>query len=149
VSLEAQYRASDNRLSRSEIAELDRRYDALAEDVRRERSDRDRDRDGDGDRDREWANAQQMRADIDRRITTAQARRRITSGEAARLRADTAAVVQLEARYRASAPGLTRPEIDDLNRRVDVVERRLGDNINFSFSYRYDRGDYDRPGYGR
>ena len=137
VQLEAQYRASDNRLSRSEIAELDRRYDALAQDVRRERSDRDRDRDGDGDRDREWDNAQQMRADLERRITTAQTRGRIGNVEAGRLRTDVGVVVRLEVQYRASAPGLTRAEVDDLNRRIDMVERRIGDNIDFSLSSGY------------
>ena len=144
VQLEAQYRASENRLSRSEIAELDRRYDALAQDVRRERSDDDRDRDGDGDRDREWTTAQQMRADLERRIANAQARRRIGNVEAGRLRTDVAAVIRLETQYRASAPGLTRAELDDLNRRVDIVERRSGDNTDFSLSNGYGRRDYDR-----
>jgi hypothetical protein len=144
VQLEAQYRASDNRLSRSEIAELDRRYDALAQDVRRERSDDERDRDRDGARDREWDNAQQMRADLERRIATAQTRGRIGSVEAGRLRTDVGVVVRLEAQYRASAPGLTRAEVDDLNRRIDMVERRIGDNIDFSLSSGYRGPRYDR-----
>jgi hypothetical protein len=142
VRLEGQYRTSGGVLTRSEIAELDRRYDELTDDVRMARSDRDRERGG--DRDREWADSREMNADLDRRIAAAEARGRINRTEARRLHDDADALVQLEAQYRASSPGLTPSELAELDRRVDLIERRIGDNVDYGFGYGYGGSNYRR-----
>lgn len=123
--LEDQYRGNDGRLNRSERAELDRRYDRLADNLHDSRT----------DRDRSWDNIQALRAQLDRRIDRAWRDNRLTRTEADRLHAEAAALVRLEAQYRASAPGVTRSERAELDRRADLIETRIGDNINLGYGY--------------
>lgn len=113
----------------SERADLDRRYDRLADNLHDSRT----------DRDRAWDNIQALRAQLDRRIDRAMRDNRLSSWEARRLHNDTAALVRLEAQYRASAPGVTRAEMAELNRRMDSIEQRIGDNVNIGYGYGYAR----------
>ena len=59
--------------------------------------------------------------------------------EAAQLRSQFRAIANLEARYRASRPGLTMAERVDLDRRFDALER----------SIRIQKNDRDNRGNGR
>jgi chromosome segregation ATPase len=121
--LEDQYRTGG--LTPTERADLDRRFDQMAANLHDSRS----------DRDRTWDNIQALRAQLDRRIDRATRDNRLSSREARRLHNDTAALVRLEAQYRASRPGVTRAEMAELNRRMDSIESRIGDNINIGYGY--------------
>lgn len=122
--LEARYRSDG--LSRSERADLDRRFDALSARIRYERHDRQ-------DRDRGWQSINQRQRMLDARIDAGVRNGAISRREAYRLRAEFQQIAVLEARYRRS-DGLSRWERTDLDRRFDrlsyqvQVERRDRDD---------------------
>jgi len=118
--LEAQYRR--NGLSRAEMADLDRRFDALSQRIRYERNDR-QDR---GD----WQSINQRQRQIDMRIDAGVRDGSLSRREAGRLRAEFQQIASLEARYRRN--GLSWEERRDLDRRFD----RLSGQI------RVERGDW-------
>jgi hypothetical protein len=129
--MEVDYRTSAPGLTLAETQDLDRRFDALSQRIRVERADTER-RGGDyngGDRrnDRAWNNIQERRAQLDMRIDRALADRRLSWREARDLKRQTAALVRLEAQYRASRPGLTGMERADLDRRADTISTRIRD----------------------
>lgn len=148
--LEADYRASAPGLTASETQDLDRRFDALSQRIRFERTDNDRRGDNrDGDHrggDRAWNNIQERRAQLDMRIDRALADRRLSWREARDLKRQTAALVRLEAQYRASRPGLTGMERADLDRRADTISTRIRDQAR---SYGAGYGNGNGNGYGR
>ena len=130
VNLENQYRATRPGLTEAEADDLARRYETLSQRLSIAMNDDGRGRGG-GD-----GNARNMdvrRAQLDRQIDRALANRRLTTVAARDLHRDTAGLVRLESQYRASAPGITRAEHAELDRRADAIEvripdRRAGDN---------------------
>lgn len=132
--LEATYRASRPGLTVAEMADLDRRFDALSARIRFERSDRD---------DRQWQNINQRQAALERRIERAMRDRRLSQREARSIRAEFQAIARLEANYRASRPGLTAAERADLDRRFDRLSARIRMDAN-DRDYGYGYGYYNR-----
>lgn len=116
VQLEAQYRRSGNGMNAQEKADLNRRYDILSAKVRSERNDQD---------DRNWRNINQRQAELDRRIDMGVRNGTLTRAEAVRLRAEFQQIARLEAQYRRSGNGLTRAERLDLDRRFDILSRKI------------------------
>jgi hypothetical protein len=115
--LEVRYRSS-NGLSESERRDLDRRFDALSERIRDERSDRqDRDR---GDR---WTPINQRQRQLDNRIDEGLRDRSLSRTEAYRLRAEFTSIARLEDNYRRG--GLSNNERADLDRRFDRLSHRI------------------------
>jgi hypothetical protein len=150
--MEVDYRTSAPGLTLAETQDLDRRFDALSQRIRVERADTER-RGGDyngGDRrnDRAWNNIQERRAQLDMRIDRALADRRLSWREARDLKRQTAALVRLEAQYRASRPGLTGMERADLDRRADTISTRIRDQAR-SYGAGYGNGNGYGNGYGR
>lgn len=128
--IEVDYRASAPGLTLVETQDLDRRFDALSQRIRLERTDNDRrgdNRDGDHRGDHAWNNIQERRAQLDMRIDRALVDHRMNWREARDLKRQTAALVRLETQYRASRPGLTRTERADLDRRADTISTRIHD----------------------
>ena len=117
--LEAHYRRS-NGLSRSERADLDRRFDDLSARIRYERNDRD---------DRGWQSINQRQRQLDNRIDWGVQRGYISRREAVRLRGEFNDIARLEVQYRRN--GLNQAERRDLDRRFDhlsaTVEAELRD----------------------
>lgn len=117
--LEARYRAS-NGLSRSERADLDRRFDALSAQIRYERHDRD---------DRGWQPINARQRQIDNRIDWGLRNGYLSRREATRLRDEFNDIARLEVQYRRN--GLSQSERRDLDRRFDrlsaTVEAELRD----------------------
>lgn len=72
-----------------------------------------------------WWGINQRQAQLDRRIDRGVRTGQLTRPEAARLRAEFRGIVNLEYRYRRSAPGLTRWERNDLDRRFDMLARKI------------------------
>ena len=72
-----------------------------------------------------WQNINARQARIEARINQGIRSGALTRGEAAQLRAQFRAIANLEARYRASRPGLTMAERRDLDRRFDALERSI------------------------
>lgn len=72
-----------------------------------------------------WWGINQRQAQLDRRIDQGVRKGQITRREASRLRAEFRQIANLEYRYRRSAPGLTRWERQDLDRRFDMLARRI------------------------
>lgn len=119
--LEVRYRRSAPGLTQAERRDLDRRYDVLSRKIRFEKQDGQQ-RPG---ADNGWWNINQRQAVLDRRIDQGVRNRQLTRAEAVRLRAEFRQIVALEARYRQSAPGLTMAERRDLDRRFDVLARKI------------------------
>ncbi len=117
ADLEIRYRRSAPGLTMAERADLDRRFDALSRKIRAERQDNR----GAGN----WWNINQRQATLDRRIDQGVRSGQLTRAEAVRLRAEFRGIVALEARYRQSRPGLTTAERADLDRRFDVLARKI------------------------
>ncbi|MCR5871379.1 MULTISPECIES: hypothetical protein [unclassified Sphingomonas] len=117
ADLEIRYRRSAPGLTMAERADLDRRFDALSRKIRAERHDDQ----GAGN----WWNINQRQAILDRRIDQGVRNGQLTRAEAMRLRAEFRGIVALEARYRQSRPGLTVAERADLDRRFDVLARKI------------------------
>lgn len=117
ADLEIRYRRSAPGLTVAERRDLDRRFDALSRKIRAERQDNQ----GAGN----WWNINQRQAVLDRRIDQGVRSGQLTRAEAVRLRAEFRGIVALEARYRRTAPGLTVAERADLDRRFDVLARKI------------------------
>lgn len=118
ADLEIRYRRSAPGLTVAERADLDRRFDALSRKIRAERHDGQGAGNG-------WWNINQRQAQLDRRIDQGVRSGQLTRAEAVRLRAEFRGLVALEARYRRTAPGLTVAERADLDRRFDVLARKI------------------------
>lgn len=112
--LEAQYRR--NGLSRAEMADLDRRFDALSQRVRFERHDRQ-------DRGDNWQNINQRQRQLDMRIDAGVRDGSLSRREAVRLRAEFQEIASLENRYRRN--GLSWEERRDLDRRFDRLSAQV------------------------
>lgn len=117
ADLEIRYRRSAPGLTVAERRDLDRRFDALSRKIRAERHD--------GQGAGNWWNINQRQAQLDRRIDQGVRSGQLTRAEAVRLRAEFRGIVALEARYRQSRPGLTMAERADLDRRFDVLARKI------------------------
>lgn len=72
-----------------------------------------------------WQPINQRQAQLDRRIDVGVRNGQLTRAEARRLRTEFRQIAQLEYRYRRTAPGLTRWERRDLDRRMDQLSRRV------------------------
>jgi hypothetical protein len=83
-----------------------------------------------------WQNINQRQAQLDHRIDVGVRNGSLTRAEATRLRVEFRALARLEARYRASRPGLTLAERRDLDRRFDLLSAR----IRYERNDRQDRG---------
>lgn len=117
--LEGRYRSDG--LSAAERADLDQKFDALAAQIRIERTDASR---GDGRAStQEWMSINQRQARLDQRIDVGVRNGRLTRSEAMRLRDDFHDLARLEARYRTD--GLSGWERADLDRRFDSLEARI------------------------
>ena len=123
---EAQYRANGRALTPNERADLDRRFDLLSSRIQYDRNDG-QNRGGGG-------NINQRQIDIEARIEAGVRNRTLTRREAAELRAEFQAIARIENDYRSSGRGLTQVERQSLDRRIEMLERRL----------REDRRDDDR-----
>lgn len=82
-----------------------------------------------------WQNINARQAKLDARINQGIRSGALTRAEAIRLRAQFRDLSRLEARYRASRPGLTLAERRDLDRRFDALSAR----IRFEKHDRHDR----------
>lgn len=110
--IEAYYRTSGRGLSRAERSYLDDRFDRLERRVRHDRR----------DDDQRWTQLDARQAAFDRRLDDAVRSHRVSSREAASLRAEFRTIARLERHYRNSRPGITPVERADLNRRFDRME---------------------------
>lgn len=72
-----------------------------------------------------WQSIGQRQVELDRRIDQGVRSGQLNRNEAARLRVEYRGIVDLEARYRRSAPGLTNAERADLDRRYDALARKI------------------------
>ena len=72
-----------------------------------------------------WWGINQRQAQLDRRIDQGVRRGQLTRPEAARLRAEFRGIVNLEYRYRRSGGGLNMAERRDLDRRFDMLARKI------------------------
>lgn len=112
--MEASYRRS-NGLSAWERADLDRRFDNLAQRIRWERNDR--------QDNRGWTPINQRQRQIDARIDAGIRDGSLSRREAGRLRAEFNDIAALEARYRRN--GLDNRERADLDRRFDRLSAQV------------------------
>lgn len=72
-----------------------------------------------------WQNINARQARIEARINQGIRSGALTRSEAMQLRAQFRSLANLEARYRATRPGLTMAERRDLDRRFDALERSI------------------------
>lgn len=72
-----------------------------------------------------WQNINARQANLYARIDQGVRSGQLSRTEAARLRAEFAALNRLEAQYRRSRPGLTLAERRDLDRRFDVLSAKI------------------------
>lgn len=72
-----------------------------------------------------WENINARQARIEAKINQGIRSGALTRSEAGRLRSQFRAIANLEARYRASRPGLTIAERADLDRRFDALDRSI------------------------
>jgi hypothetical protein len=86
-----------------------------------------------------WQNINARQDRIEMKINQGIRSGALTRREAMQLRGQFRAIANLEARYRASRPGLTMAERRDLDRRFDSLER----------SIRIQKNDRDTRGHGR
>lgn len=79
-----------------------------------------------------WQSIASRERMLDQRIDVGVRNGALTASEAATLRADFNSLMRLETSYRRSSPGLTQWELQDLDRRFDVlsdrVDREIADN---------------------
>lgn len=109
--LEVQYRRGG--LTSTELADLDRRFDALSARLPNARR----------DNPYGWQGLTQRQGEIEARIDAAMRDRTLAPQDAARLRAELHDIVRLETQYRVN--GLTNAEQTDLNRRLQGLEGRI------------------------
>lgn len=81
-----------------------------------------------------WWGMNQRQAQLDRRIDQGVRSGQLNRREAANLRSEFRAIVNLEYRYRRSVPGLTQWERRDLDNRFDRLAQRI----------RWERRDWQR-----
>jgi hypothetical protein len=86
-----------------------------------------------------WQNINARQNRIEMKINQGVRSGALTQREAMQLRGQFRSIANLEARYRASRPGLTVAERLDLDRRFDALER----------SIRVQKNDRDTRGHGR
>ena len=72
-----------------------------------------------------WQNINQRQAQIDNRIDQGIRSGALTRREATNLRSEFRQISRLEARYRASRPGLTMAERRDLDRRFNALSAKV------------------------
>jgi hypothetical protein len=72
-----------------------------------------------------WQNINARQARLEARINQGIRSGALNRSEAARLRNEYRGIVRLEARYRATRPGLTLAERRDLDRRFDALSARI------------------------
>jgi hypothetical protein len=72
-----------------------------------------------------WQNINARQARLDARINQGIRSGALSRAEATRLRSEFRALARLEARYRATRPGLTSAERRDLDRRFDALSARM------------------------
>ncbi|WP_343518699.1 hypothetical protein [Sphingomonas sp.] len=72
-----------------------------------------------------WWGINQRQAQLDRRIDQGIRRGQLTRSEAMRLRSEFRGIVNLEYRYRRSGGGLNMAERRDLDRRFDMLARKI------------------------
>lgn len=72
-----------------------------------------------------WWGINQRQAQLDRRIDQGVRRGQLTRPEAVRLRSEFRGLVNLEYRYRRSGGGLNMAERRDLDRRFDMLARKI------------------------
>jgi hypothetical protein len=72
-----------------------------------------------------WQNINARQARLDARINQGIRSGALSRAEATRLRGEFRALARLEARYRATRPGLTLAERRDLDRRFDALSARI------------------------
>lgn len=114
---EAGYRASGRGLTAAERADLDRRFDLLSSRIRVERHDA---------QDRGDMNVNARQRDLAARIDAGVRDRSLTRAEAVQLRREFDAIAAIERQYRTDGRGLSAAERAYLDRRFDLLERRLG-----------------------
>jgi hypothetical protein len=131
--LETRYRRSGGRLTDTERADLDQRFDRLSARIKYDRHDADN---RGGHDNQPTLNINQRQRQLDARIDAGVRGGGLTAREAANLRAEFQAIARQEAQYRASGRGLTRSERADLDQRFDRLSARIQD----------DRSDRDRRG---
>lgn len=154
INLENQYRASRPGLTQAELEDLDRRYNTLAQRLTLALNDDGRGKNGRGNNGRgggdgDARNMDVRRAQLDQQIDRALANRRLTTIAAQGLHRETAALVRLQSQYRASAPGITRAEHAELDRRADAIEVRIPDRRAVNNGRDYDGAPYPNGnGYG-
>ncbi len=118
AQLETRYRR--NGLTANERADLDRRFDRLAMQIRIDRNDSQR---ADG----RWENLNQRQAQFLQRLDTAVQDRRLTQRQAANLTAEFRSIADLEQRYRRG--GLNATERAELNRRFDRLQANFRSSV--------------------
>lgn len=116
VRLEADYRRSGGVFTQFERQDLDRKFDILSAKIRVQRNDND---------DRNWQSINQRQANLEQRINQGVRSGALTQVEATRLRAEFRAIAAMEAQYRRSQGRLTQAERADLDRRFDVLSRKI------------------------
>jgi hypothetical protein len=120
ANLEADYRRSGGGLSSSEVADLDRRFDALSQRIRLERTD------GQGYNGQGYYAGQGYNG-LDQRIDVGIRNGGLTRAEADRLRYEFRMIANMEAEYRRSGGGISQLEAQDLDRRFDALTQRIRD----------------------
>jgi hypothetical protein len=117
VRMEADYRRSGGVFTQFERQDLDRRFDILSRKINVQRND--------NQTAGNWQNINQRQANLEQRINQGIRNRSLTQAEAVRLRAEFRQIAALEAQYRRSGGGLTAAERADLDRRFDVLSRKI------------------------
>jgi hypothetical protein len=119
ANLESDYRRSGGSLSSSEMSDLNRRFDLLANRVRFESYDAQNRGAGD------TRTINQRQIDIEQRIDQGVRNGALTQQQAIGLRGEFRAIANLEADYRRSGGNLSAGERADLDRRFDTLARRV------------------------
>jgi len=120
--LEAQYRRSGGGLNMAERQDLDRRFDALSNQIRDQRQ----------DGNNGWYGESGRLQMLGQRIDNGARNGTLTREEASRLRSEYQFLVQLEQNYRRG--GLTNQEKMDLNRRFELLAAKV----------KWEKRDWDR-----
>lgn len=113
--LEANYRKSGGYLTGGERRDLDQRFEVLRLRIRTERR----------DTQERWVPINERQERIEERIDHGVRRGSLTRTEAIELRGDFNTLVRLEAEYRRSRGVFTPEERLDLDKRLDVLSRRV------------------------
>lgn len=134
--LERQYRVGG--LNPRERADLDRRFDALSQQIRMERNDNQNRGNQMGRRGDRWQNLNQRQAQFRQRLDRAVADRRLTPRQAADLRVQFDIIARVEQDYRRD--GLNPRERADLDRRMDALQANFRSSLQAN-QYNYGYGE--------